>query len=327
MSPSTSTRPRVVEAAGALVWRERKGVLQVALVHRPRYQDWSWPKGKLDPGEVTPVAAVREIAEEVGRTVVLGVPLPGLRYGLSDGRRKHVHYWAARLTERSDKPVLRARTPVPRAGKDEIDEVRWLEVSAADRKLTRAADRAPLAALVHAHRKDRLRSRALVVARHGRAVTRSAWKGEELDRPLTPTGRRQAKALIPVLAAFGVREVVSSQWARCAESVEPYAASAHVAVRFSRVLTESQHDKSPARVAAEVRHLLESPHSTVLCTHRPVLPTVLDVVGQHARRSVADAVPVQDPFLLPGEVLVAHVTDTAKGPRVVAVERHRPPSR
>jgi 8-oxo-dGTP pyrophosphatase MutT (NUDIX family)/phosphohistidine phosphatase SixA len=327
VTPPAPGRPRVVEAAGALVWRERKGVLQVALVHRPRYKDWSWPKGKLDPGEVAPIAAVREVAEETGRTVVLGIPLPGLRYALSDGRRKHVHYWAARLTERSDKAVLRARPAVVRASADEIDEMRWLEVTAADRKLTRAADRAPLAALVHAHRKGRLDSRALVVARHGRAVTRSAWKGGELGRPLTPSGKQQARALVPVLAAFGVRDVVSSQWARCAQSVEPYAGAAGVPVRISRVLTEAEHGKSPARVAAEVRHLLESQRGTVLCTHRPVLPTVLDVVGQHARRSVADDVPVEDPFLLPGEVLVAHVTDTRKGPRVIAVERHRPPSR
>ena len=109
-----------VEAAGALVWRERAGRLQVALVHRPRYRDWSWPKGKLDPGELPPVAAVREVEEETGMAVVLGLPLPGLEYRLADGRPKVVHYWAARVAGRGDEAPLRARPPVPHADRSEI---------------------------------------------------------------------------------------------------------------------------------------------------------------------------------------------------------------
>ena len=70
----TATTP-VVRAAGAVLWRERGGRLEVTLVHRPRYQDWSWPKGKVDPGECEPAAAVREVAEEVGVQVVLGVQI------------------------------------------------------------------------------------------------------------------------------------------------------------------------------------------------------------------------------------------------------------
>ena len=90
------------------------------------------------------------------------------------------------------------------------------------------------------------------------------------------------------------------------------------------MLTEAEHSTSPARVAAEVLQLLEQTGDAVLCTHRPVLPTVVDVLAQHARRSVADALPVSDPFLHPAQVLVAHVAQTPKGPRVVATETHRP---
>ena len=91
------------------------GPLQVALVHRPRYDDWSWPKGKVDPGETILAAATREVAEETGHDVVLGIPLPGLEYPLSDGRRKRVHYWAAQVAGRPDAAALRARPPVPPA--------------------------------------------------------------------------------------------------------------------------------------------------------------------------------------------------------------------
>jgi 8-oxo-(d)GTP phosphatase len=317
-------RQRPVEAAGALVWRVHDGALEVVLVHRPRYDDWSWPKGKLDPGEATPAAAVREVAEETGLQVVLGSVLPRLRYRLSDGRIKHVHLWAARVAGPDDAPALAARLPVAAATPDEIDAVRWMTIEAADRKLSRKEDRAPLDALVALHAKGRLDTDVLAIVRHGRARQRSSWKGDEHDRPLTPSGRAQAEALVHVLAAFGVRQVVTSRWERCAATVEPYARSAGVAP-VDAYLTEAEHERSPARVAGAVRALLESRRDAVLCTHRPVLPTVLDVLGQHSRRSVADALPTQDPFLRPGEVLLAHVGQTGKGPRVMAVEQHLPP--
>ncbi len=322
MSPTQA--PTVVEAAGALVWRVRQGRLQVALVHRPRYGDWSWPKGKIDPGETVLAAATREVAEETGHDVVLGIPLPGLEYGLSDGRRKRVHYWAAQVAGRPDAAALRARPPVPPASTKEIDQLRWFDVGTAAKRLTRDDDRAPLDELVEAYGKGRLDTRALVVARHGSARRRADWDGTELDRPLTVDGQRQAKALVSVLSTFGVGRVVTSAWARCVSTIAPYATAAQVMPEVSTVLTEAQHTTSPARVAAEVRELMESAVDAVLCTHRPVLPTVVDVLAQHARRPVADAMPSSDPFLHPAQVLVAHVAQTPKGPRVVATETHRP---
>lgn len=313
----------VVEAAGALVWRVRAGRLQVALVHRPRYRDWSWPKGKLDPGEPAPVAAVREVEEETGLAVVLGLPLPGLQYRLSDGRLKVVHYWAARVAGRGDDVPLRARPPVPHADRTEIDHWEWFDAAEAAHRLTRRADRRPLDALVEAYTKDRLVTRALVVARHGQARKRSLWGGTEDDRPLTGLGRRQAAAMTPVLAGFGVSRVVTSRWERCAATVEPYATAAGVPPEVADGLTEARHDESPARVAALVQDALDDGRDSVLCTHRPVLPTVLDVLAGHSRRPVADALPQENPFLAPGEVLVAHAAVTPRGVRVVGVERHR----
>lgn len=322
MSPTQA--PAVVEAAGALVWRVRLQRLQVALVHRPRYDDWSWPKGKVDPGETILAAATREVAEETGHDVVLGVPLPGLEYALSDGRRKRVHYWAAQVAGRPDAAALRARPPVPPASTKEIDQLRWFDVATASKRLTRSDDREPLDSLVESYEKGRLDTRALIVARHGTARRRADWKGTELDRPLTPEGQRQSRALVSVLSTFGVGRVVTSAWARCVSTIAPYAEAAQVTPEVSTILTEAQHSTSPGRVAAEVRGLLESTGDAVLCTHRPVLPTVVDVLAQHATRAVADALPAVDPFLHPAQVLVAHVAQTSKGPRVVATETHRP---
>jgi 8-oxo-dGTP diphosphatase len=319
---SPARQRSVVEAAGALVWRVRLGRLQVALVHRPRYRDWSWPKGKLDPGETTLAAATREVAEETGHDVVLGIPLPGLEYRLSDGRHKRVHYWAAQVAGRPDAAALRARPPVPRASRTEIDAVRWFDVDAAAHKLSRSADRAPLDALVRAHAKQRLDTRAVVVLRHGTARSRSTWRGDEADRPLVAAGVRQAQAAVPVLSAFGVTNVVTSPWQRCVETVTPYAEVAQVEPVMSDALTEETHADSPEKVTFEVMRLLAEPADSVLSTHRPVLPTVLDVIARHARKTVAAALPTQDPYLRPGGVLVAHVAQRPAGPRVVAVERH-----
>ncbi|MEV7963069.1 NUDIX hydrolase [Oerskovia paurometabola] len=326
LGPTHVPHAPVIESAGGLVWRVRDGELQVKLVHRPRYDDWSWPKGKLDPGEAFQTAAVREVAEETGRPVVLGVPLPGLQYLTPEGRVKRVHYWAARQAKRvRDAGPLAARAPVPPVSVDEIDDSVWLGVEDAARRVTRKADRGPLAALAEEFAQDRLATRVVVIARHGKAVTRAAWHGAEEDRPLTPAGHAQSAALVPVLAAYGVNAVVTSRWNRCEQTISPYAEAA----RLDRIsidhLSEAQHERSPSRVARTVRELLESERSTVLCTHRPVLPTVLDVLGQHSRRPVANALPSRDPFLEPGEMLVAHVADTAKGPRVLAAEKVAPP--
>lgn len=314
----------VIESAGALVWRVRQDELQVQLIHRPRYDDWSWPKGKLDPGETLPAAAAREVAEETGKPIILGLPLPGLQYLTPDGAVKRVHYWAATRARR-DSPALAARAPVPPVDPAEIDGRKWFSVAKAMAKLTRAADRIPLEALVAEYEKNRLETTALVIARHGRAQARSGWHGSEQNRPLTPTGHGQSAALVPVLAAFGVSAVVTSQWRRCADTIAPYTQAAHLVPMNSAYLSEADHERSPGRVAAVVRELLEADVPTVLCTHRPVLPTVLDVLGQHSRRSVALALPTKDPFLEPGEALITHVTQSAQGPRVVGVERVIPP--
>lgn len=244
----------VIETAGALVWRVRQGRLQVQLVHRPRYDDWSWPKGKHEDGEALSTTAVREVTEETGKPIVVGVPLPGLQYLTPEGRVKRVHYWAARRAgAETDARALAARAPVAPVNKREIDRTEWLDADEAAERLTRASDRGPLDELREAHADLRLDTRALVIVRHGRAVPRQTWHGEEQERPLTPVGHAQASALVPVLAGYGVSTVVSSRWERCATTMDPYVRAAGLRPEYSDSLGEAQHERSPARVAAAVR--------------------------------------------------------------------------
>lgn len=126
----------MIEAAGGVVWRRTdEGGLEVLLVHRPRYHDWSLPKGKLEPGETHPAAAVREVAEETGLICSTGAELPEVSYRDHKDRPKRVRYWAMEV--RSGTFAIN----------DEVDEVRWLSLDAAISLLTYQHDEAVVLAL------------------------------------------------------------------------------------------------------------------------------------------------------------------------------------
>ncbi|SEB71237.1 8-oxo-dGTP diphosphatase [Nocardioides exalbidus] len=279
--------PRDVRAAGAVVTRKGGEVL---LVHRPKYDDWSFPKGKLDPGEHVVAAAVREVAEETGLDVRLGPALAPQRYRLSGGRWKHVDYWVARVVGSDD--VSRYRP------NDEIDRVEWVEWKAAMRRLTYPHDRETLLEAEPLRRK----TRALVVLRHGKARARGGWKKDDRQRPLVQLGEAQAQRLVPLLAAFDVTAAHTSSSLRCVQTVTPYVDTTGWPVKTYDDLTEE--DASAEGILDLVDALMDSGSSSVLCTHRPVLPTVLD------------ALRVPDVKLEPGAMLVVH---HRKG-RVVATE-------
>ncbi len=323
MSPLAAADP-VVHAAGAVPWRERDGRLEVALIHRPRYKDWSWPKGKVEPGESLPAAACREVAEETGTPVVLGAPLPTLRYRTPDGGRKEVRYWAARVATDADAAALDARDLVRAAPLTEIDDVVWVSAPTAADLLTRPTDRRPLTVVTELHAAGRLATRVLAVARHGRAKQRSAWKGDETTRPLTAQGQAQARALVDVLGAFGVAEVVTSPWTRCLRTMTPYAEATGLTPREVGSLTEDAVRVDPQDAVSVVSALLADARDAVVCTHRPTLGAVLPALGEATRRWTTGTVPDADPWLRTGEVLVAHVAGSGPDARVVAVETHRP---
>lgn len=301
-----------VLAAGALVWREKKGRIELLLVHRPRYGDWSIPKGKLDPGETFPAAAVREVAEETGYRVRLHRPLPASIYLLEDGRTKVVHYWVG---------TVRSRVAPGPENPREVDEVRWVALEDSEALLSRESDHLQLDALRRQIDTGTLETVPVIVQRHAAALSRAKWRKGEETRPLNSKGRRQASALPPLISAYAPSSVVTSPWKRCVATVEPFARAGGIDIDTKDSLTEAGHEKRPSRAAAVVDRVLRSARATVVCTHRPVLPTVIAVAREHATRDAGLELPRSDPYLAAGEALVLHTT--AEG-QVVSIERHLP---
>lgn len=323
-----------MRAAGALVWREKGGDLQVLLVHRPRYDDWSFPKGKLESGESLCACAVREVAEETGAQVRLEQPLETIRYRLGDGTRKEVRYWAARELDRGS-PALAARGRIPRASRSEIDGVRWMGVKEARKRLDHAIDRDLLGSLVDLWEDDKLDTWTLVLVRHARAVKRSVWnrpkkrtaEQDEATRPLTGDhGRARARALAPILAAYGVGRAISSPWKRCCDTMAPYCRAAGLKLELEPAITEHAHATAPKTTRKVVERALRMREGPVaLCTHRPVLPAVMDVVAEYAPGKLLRSVPNRDPWLKTGEIMVIHMARRPHGKiRAVAIEKQRP---
>jgi 8-oxo-dGTP diphosphatase len=267
-----------VLAAGVVVFRPGRELL---LVHRPKYDDWSFPKGKLERGERAPVAAVREAAEETGLQVRLGVPLASQRYPVSGSRSKTVDYWAGRCVGDDDVSGYAANS--------EIDKVRWVPYEKALGMLTYDRDQATL----REARKVRRRTHVVVVLRHGSARSRRIWKGDDRQRPLLKTGRSQADSLVPLLAAYNVTRLVTSSSVRCLETLTPYAEATGLPLETTRRLSEE--DATAKGVATIIDALVEGEDCAVVCSHRPVMQDLFDALG------------LENPGLQAGEMMVAHV--------------------
>lgn len=314
-------RRSAILAAGALVWRVREGELQVLAVHRPSYNDWSWPKGKIRRGETLPECAMREVFEETGKQVELGQSLPTLTYTIPGGREKVVKYWAA-ATMNTSHPALLARPRYRLASKREIDDTGWFTVDQARETLTMSADLKPLEVLVRAHESGRLETRAFIIARHARAKKRASWKHDDLSRPLTVGGARRAQRLVRLFSAFGIRRIESSPAARCLATVEPYAGAIGKRIKTHDALTEEAHASRPKDAADILMAILAKGGNRLVCVHRPTMPTLLTMLGAATRKWTRGKVPRKNPYLPAGGVLVAHVVDTESGPRVAAIETH-----
>ena len=178
-------------AAGAVLWRPTATppTTEVAVIHRPRYDDWSLPKGKVDPGETEPVAAVREVHEETGYASHLGRRLVAVSYPVEQGIKK-VRYWAARSVGGEFTPNA------------EVDELVWLPVADAMNALGYPHDRKVLRRFV----KKPADTQTVLMVRHGTAGSKSRYKGDDRKRPLDKHGRAQAESLVGVLLAFGAND-------------------------------------------------------------------------------------------------------------------------
>lgn len=314
-----------VRAAGALVWRRAGRHIEVCLVHRPRYADWSFPKGKLEPGESLRACCIREVKEESGLDIILGQPVGRISYDLSDGRRKEVRFWIATVAEPDD-PSLKARPKFKAAPEHEIDEVRWVAVRQAMSMLTHEDDREMLGRLLDQWSDDKLQTTPILLVRHTRAKTRGAWGKVEETRPLTDVGVERAKSIAVVLSAYGIEELYSSPWKRTWDTVLPYSEAIGKAITSVPEFTEAAHGKAPKKVAKYVDALFRRSRVPIaLSLHRPTLPTVMDVLSERTPHSILKEIPKTDPWLKTGEMIVAHVVHRrGKAASVVALEKFRP---
>jgi 8-oxo-(d)GTP phosphatase len=281
----------VVRAAGCVVWRYGSAEPEVLVVHRPRWDDWSFPKGKLDPGEPPIVAAAREVAEETGLRVWLGPRLRDTHYTISRGQPKVVSYWCAQAPRKAD--VTRYE---PNA---EIDKVEWCALSLARERLTFERDIALLDDLTG----SAFDSSVLLVVRHAEARKRKTWLGDDAERPLAAEGRRTSEELAPVFAAYGITRVVTSDALRCVETVLPFVNRYDVKTRLEPGLSEER--ATPKRLARIAAAALGSDKRMAICTHRPVLPGLCAALG------------IDETALDPGAMIVIH----RAGGRVLAVEK------
>lgn len=260
--------PADVIAAGGVVWRDGRDTRQVLLVHRPRYDDWSLPKGKLTPNEHVLVGARREIEEETGQHVVLGPPLGVQRYDVRKNGSvvpKLVHYWSAALTG-----SVREFEP-----NDEVDKLEWMPLEKARQRLSYPRD---VDILDELGRVLPVES-TVVLARHTQAVKRKEWDGKDTARPLNELGEAAAARLVDVLAALGVSRVLSSDAERCATTVSPYAAAIDKSMELLPEISERGYEKDPDGLRGLADKVWKPGKVTVICSHRPVLPALARELG------------------------------------------------
>lgn len=328
---------RIVEAAGGIVYRRRAsqdgnpGELEVCLVHRPKYDDWSWPKGKLDANESHRHAAVREIGEETGLPVVLGPYLDDVEYPLSDeGKKnrkakgtasvlKHVKFWMATpISTEDDCKRSAAFGPVHRADVGEINSVLWLTPAEARKKLTHSTDKDLLAVFMDRISEGAEQAVAFLVVRHGKAEARKAWKGEEAHRPITPRGAAYAFALSYELACFNPTRLVSSPWIRCLETLDMFSWQTHQSIVHLPQLTEDAFAQNPHTswecFYTEMLNAVRSGTPTAICMHRPVIGGMFEHMrGICATKSLAKQLIAKTPYMATGTAIAVFAIPKSDG--------------
>lgn len=308
--------PDAVHAAGGVVWRLVDGKVRVLMVHRTKYRDITLPKGKVDPGEMLAATAVREVREETGIRVHLGVPVGVSRYRLPNRREKIVHYWAAEATDEA----VRASTFVPNK---EIAALEWTSLRKARERASYPVDREIIDAFAALVGQGVLRTFPLIVLRHGKATPRSEWDGPDAARPLTPRGRRQADAIVAPLAAFGVRKIISSPAERCMKTVAPLSAALDRRIEQSPLISQDAWEAGTSDARTVVGERVRARRAAVLCSHRPVLPDLMNELAL-ATGTLAGSYLGSSSSLETGGFSVAHLSADHPGSGIVAIETHEP---
>lgn len=251
----------MIRAAGALLWRENSQLeIEIALIHRPRYGDWSLPKGKVDDGETTLQCAYREVFEETGVKAQFTRELGSVEYQES-GESKRVKYWAAKAPLSSQQFIVN----------EEVDEIRWLTPADATTLASHDSDKSIIENFIS----QEPRTDTLIILRHTKALERGDWDDIDSKRTLDEKGLQQAANLITHLAPFAIDEIYSSDYLRCVQTVTPLADVRNLRITEIPNLNEENFEIDPERSISFANAVKQDEKNILLCSHNPVIPTML----------------------------------------------------
>jgi len=279
----------LIQAAGAVLWRKNENSeIEIALIHRPRYDDWSLPKGKVENNESHVATAYREVLEETGYTSTFGPEIGNVIYKL-EGAPKVVRYWAAQASSTQD------GKPNP----EEVDQLEWLTPKKAKDKLTNKDDRK----IVDFFLEFGADTFPIILLRHAKALKRTDWDGDDGDRPLEHRGQLQAKRLLSIYLPYGAREVHTSDALRCTETVEPMTRAMEITPIYSADLSEYGYEKDKEVSLDYIQDLMNRGIPALVCSHNPIIPKLVKkLVGKKYFKSM-------DRELEPAQAIILHCRD------------------
>lgn len=251
----------MIRAAGALLWRENSDLkIEIALIHRPRYDDWSLPKGKVEEGETSLRCAFREVIEETGITPQFGRELGTVEYEEASGL-KRVKYWAAKAPRNHQEFEIN----------EEVDEIRWLAPDDAFALATHQSDKE----IIENFLTTEPRTDTLIILRHTKALERGDWDGDDSKRTLDERGFLQAESLIEHLQPFVLDEIYSSDYIRCVQTVTPLGQARELRITEIPNLNEETFELDPERSISFANAVKQDEKNILICSHNPVIPTML----------------------------------------------------
>jgi 8-oxo-dGTP diphosphatase len=255
----------VILAAGAIVWRKgNTSSLQVALIHRPKYDDWSFPKGKCEVGEELIACAHREVLEETNIATEFGPFLGDVSYQTEQGP-KRVYFWSAKS--------IAEKTFTPNS---EVDQIKWVELKMVKQLLTLQSDREIFDKFIHLN----LDTKPLILLRHAKAVSRDEWQGDDDDRPLDNLGVNQARRLLAIYQVFNLTQIHTSDALRCFSTVEPMSKGLGIRLEVTGKLSESGYRKDKYRAIDYAKDLFKEDSNLLICSHNPILPKILNKLSK-----------------------------------------------
>ncbi len=287
----------------------------VLLIHRTKQGDVSFPKGKLDPGESMPQAAVRETKEETGLSIQLDVNLGTIHYELRGGQTKIVQYWAAEVTP----SIALASTFTPNS---EVQAIEWVPLGEVQKRLSYKADRELYDVFLKLAGLDLLETFSVTLLRHAKAEQRSDLFAEDHLRPLAPAGVEQAQTLVPILEAFGPGRLLTSTATRCISTVEPLADHLAKPMRAKTALSQDNWDTGDlASLRKLMSKVISRRKNVILCSHLPVLPDLAREL-MLATASVPGDYLEEATSLPPAGFSVFHISRKRPGAGIVSVETY-----